>query len=54
MDDSIGVILKTLEDLHLTDSTLVYFSSDHGGTLQAYGADGQRTGGFNGPFKGLL
>ena len=33
MDDSIGRILNTLEDLHLSDHTIVVFTSDNGGAV---------------------
>ncbi|KAG0719201.1 Arylsulfatase H [Chionoecetes opilio] len=36
----------------LQDNTIVYFMSDHGGHLEALAEDGQRTGGYNGLFKG--
>jgi len=37
VDDSIGRILKTLDELHLRDSTLIVFLSDHGDMLGDHG-----------------
>ncbi len=37
MDQSVGRILKTLEQHRLTDKTLVVFTSDNGGLTQRYG-----------------
>ena len=31
MDEAVGVVLKTLEDLNLDDNTIVVFTSDNGG-----------------------
>ena len=33
LDDAVGRVLKTLDDLKLADNTLVIFSSDNGGSL---------------------
>ena len=33
VDESVGRILKTLDELHLTDNTIVIFSSDNGGAV---------------------
>ncbi|MCX6926012.1 MAG: sulfatase-like hydrolase/transferase, partial [Verrucomicrobia bacterium] len=33
LDDGVGRVLKTLDDLNLADDTLVIFSSDNGGSL---------------------
>ncbi|KAF2368032.1 Sulfatase N-terminal [Trinorchestia longiramus] len=52
MDDGVGALLSALDALSLSDKTIVYFTSDHGGHLEAVGEDGQRTGGYNGLFKG--
>jgi len=35
LDDSVGRVLKTLDDLNLADSTLVVFTSDNGGSPQS-------------------
>lgn len=53
MDQSVEMLLQTLDTLHLAETTLVYFVSDHGGHLEAVGSDGQRTGGYNGLYKGI-
>ena len=34
-DEAIGVLLRTLDDLHLTDHTIVVVTADHGETLSA-------------------
>lgn len=52
MDDSVGEILNTLDELGLANNCVVYLVSDHGGHLESLGEDGQRTGGYNGLFKG--
>ncbi|KAK4327232.1 hypothetical protein Pmani_002288 [Petrolisthes manimaculis] len=52
MDNGVGEILAALDQHNLAQSTIVYFLSDHGGVLEAVDTDGQRTGGYNGPFKG--
>ncbi|XP_007953869.1 arylsulfatase D-like [Orycteropus afer afer] len=46
-----GEILKTIEENGLQNSTFVYFTSDHGGHLEA--RDGhQQLGGWNGVYRG--
>ncbi|MCI0705390.1 MAG: sulfatase, partial [Planctomycetia bacterium] len=35
LDDAVGVLLKKLDELKLTDNTLVIFTSDNGGTQQS-------------------
>nr|XP_053642226.1 arylsulfatase H-like [Cherax quadricarinatus] len=52
MDESLGVVLDALKEYGLEDNTLVYFTSDQGGHLEAIDHDGQRIGGHNGRFKG--
>jgi arylsulfatase A-like enzyme len=49
MDDSIGQLLNLLDELKLTENTLVYFTSDHGGHIEL-----GRNGGSNLPFRGKL
>lgn len=46
-----GQILDTLDMEGLTNSTLVYFTSDHGGSLEAQLRNNQY-GGWNGIYKG--
>ena len=46
-----GQILETLDTEGLTNSTLVYFTSDHGGSLEAQFGNNQY-GGWNGVYKG--
>ena len=52
MDWSVGEILKSLDNLGLTDNTFVYFTSDHGGHLEEKGAHGEQEGGWNGIYRG--
>ncbi|XP_027970804.1 arylsulfatase E [Eumetopias jubatus] len=51
MDWMLGQILATLDMEGLTNSTLVYFTSDHGGSLEAQVRNNQY-GGWNGIYKG--
>uniref|UniRef100_A0A0P4WJV3 Sulfatase N-terminal domain-containing protein n=1 Tax=Scylla olivacea TaxID=85551 RepID=A0A0P4WJV3_SCYOL len=52
MDAALGEILAALHEHNLEDNTIVYFVSDHGAHLEAIDEDGQRSGGYNGLFKG--
>uniref|UniRef100_A0ABI7VW43 Sulfatase N-terminal domain-containing protein n=1 Tax=Felis catus TaxID=9685 RepID=A0ABI7VW43_FELCA len=51
MDWMLGKILDTLDTEGLTNSTLVYFTSDHGGSLESRLRNNQY-GGSNGIYKG--
>ncbi|XP_012585683.1 PREDICTED: arylsulfatase F [Condylura cristata] len=51
MDFMVGKILGALDDLGLTQNTLVYFTSDHGGHLEARRGRLQ-LGGWNGIYRG--
>lgn len=51
MDFMVGQLLDALDRLSLTNRTLVYFASDHGGHLEARRGHAQH-GGWNGVFKG--
>ncbi|KAM9576341.1 arylsulfatase L-like [Trichechus inunguis] len=51
MDWMVGQILDTLNEEGLTNSTLVYFTSDHGGSLESQLGNHQY-GGWNGIYKG--
>ncbi|XP_047703320.1 arylsulfatase L isoform X2 [Prionailurus viverrinus] len=51
MDWMVGKILDTLDTEGLTNSTLVYFTSDHGGSLESRLRNNQY-GGSNGIYKG--
>ena len=41
VDDNIGRLLKKLDDLKLTEDTLVIFTADHGGMLESHGLVGK-------------
>ncbi|ELK30206.1 Steryl-sulfatase [Myotis davidii] len=47
-----GQLLNVLEELQLTNKTLVYFTSDQGAHVEEVTAKGERHGGSNGIFKG--
>ncbi|XP_016075267.1 PREDICTED: arylsulfatase H isoform X1 [Miniopterus natalensis] len=51
MDWMVGKILEALDQECLTNQTLVYFTSDNGGNLEAQ-ARGEHLGGWNGVYKG--
>ena len=48
----IGQVMKTLDEQGLTQHTLLYFSSDHGGDKADADLHGRPTGGWNGVFRG--
>ncbi|XP_035659712.1 steryl-sulfatase-like, partial [Branchiostoma floridae] len=52
MDWSVGEIMKTLDELGLTENTFVYLSSDNGGHIEEVSAKGEVHGGWNGIYKG--
>ena len=52
LDWGIGLILQALEDIDEQNNTLVYFSSDQGGSLFELGPKGQVDGGYNGIYRG--
>ena len=52
MDWGIGMVLQALEDTKSRDNTLVYFTSDHGGSLFEFGPKGEVDGGYNGIYRG--
>ena len=54
MDWSVGQILDTLGRLGMHDDTLVLFTSDHGGHVEELGKRGDRQGGHNGIYRGML
>ena len=49
MDEAVGRVLKKLDDLKLTDNTLVIFTSDNGGLATTEGGPTGAT--FNGPLR---
>ncbi|XP_044522922.1 arylsulfatase L [Gracilinanus agilis] len=51
MDWMVGEVLETLDNQGLTKSTLVYFASDNGGSLESQIGNEQH-GGWNGIYKG--
>jgi arylsulfatase A-like enzyme len=54
VDDGVGVVMRTLRDLHLTDNTLVFFAADNGATREARAGLNQKPAkaGDNRPFRG--
>jgi arylsulfatase A-like enzyme len=54
LDDSVGQLLKRLDDLGLRENTIVVFSSDQGADMSKAGLGGLRFNqmGFNGPLRG--
>ncbi|XP_053562423.1 steryl-sulfatase isoform X2 [Bombina bombina] len=52
VDWSIGKILDELEENHLQDKTLVYFTSDNGAHVEEISSSGEVQGGSNGIYKG--
>ena len=54
LDDSVGRLLKRLDELGLRDNTLVAFSSDQGADMGKVSAGGLRFNqlGYNGPYRG--
>ncbi|XP_037368633.1 steryl-sulfatase isoform X2 [Talpa occidentalis] len=52
MDWSVGQVLDVLEELGLSNNTLVYFSSDQGAHVEEVTAKGEVHGGSNGIYKG--
>lgn len=42
MDDSLGQVLKALDDLGLTDNTIVVFFSDNGGNVKSWSTEGEQ------------
>ena len=55
LDDGIGLVMRTLRELRLTDNTLVFFTGDNGATTEARAGLNQKpaTAGKNGPFRGF-
>ncbi|XP_072300340.1 arylsulfatase H [Eucyclogobius newberryi] len=51
LDSIIGQVTQTVDSLGLSNHTLMYFTSDHGGHLEDRDATGQK-GGWNGIYKG--
>jgi arylsulfatase A-like enzyme len=47
MDNSVGQLLDLLDELKISENTLVYFTSDHGGHIEI-----GRNGGSNSPYRG--
>jgi arylsulfatase A-like enzyme len=54
VDDGVGLVMRTLRDLHLAENTLVFFAADNGATREARAGLGQKpaTAGNNWPFRG--
>ncbi|XP_061483055.1 steryl-sulfatase isoform X3 [Rhineura floridana] len=52
LDWSVGQILHALDQWHLSEQTLVYFTSDQGAHLEEISSNGEIHGGCNGMYKG--
>ena len=52
LDWGTGIILEALDDVGAHNNTLVYFTSDHGGSFFDFGAKGEVDGGYNGIYRG--
>jgi arylsulfatase A-like enzyme len=54
VDDGVGLVMRTLRELHLTDNTLVLFSADNGATREPRAGLNQQPAraGDNRPFRG--
>ncbi|XP_055461169.1 steryl-sulfatase-like isoform X1 [Psammomys obesus] len=52
MDWIVGRVLDTLDELGLTNDTLVYFTSDQGAHVEEVSAEGEMHGGSNGIYRG--
>ncbi|XP_012662624.1 steryl-sulfatase [Otolemur garnettii] len=52
LDWSVGQVLNILDELGLTNNTLVYFTSDHGAHVEEVNMKGDVHGGSNGIYKG--
>ncbi|XP_048351140.1 steryl-sulfatase isoform X1 [Sphaerodactylus townsendi] len=52
MDYSVGEILHMLDQWHLSEKTLVYFTSDQGAHIEEISINGEVHGGYNGIYKG--
>lgn len=48
-----GRMMRTIERLDLTNKTMMYFTSDHGGHIEDSDEQGQK-GGWNGVYRGLI
>lgn len=55
VDDGVGEILATLDQLHLRDNTLIFFGGDNGATTEPRAGLNQKpaTGGSNRPLRGF-
>jgi arylsulfatase A-like enzyme len=54
VDDGVGLVMRALRELHLTDNTLVFFTADNGATREPRAGLNQQPakGGDNRPFRG--
>ncbi|XP_072333453.1 arylsulfatase H-like [Scyliorhinus torazame] len=52
MDWHVGQIINAINNVGLTNKTLIYFTSDHGGSWDSVGTNGEHGGGWNGIYKG--
>ncbi|XP_069748153.1 arylsulfatase D-like isoform X2 [Narcine bancroftii] len=52
MDWHVGQIVNSINNLGLANKTLIYFASDHGGSRDSVGINGEIEGGWNGIYRG--
>ncbi|XP_060682864.1 arylsulfatase H-like isoform X1 [Hemiscyllium ocellatum] len=52
MDWYVGQIVKAIDNVGLTNKTLIHFTSDHGGSVDSVGSNGEHDGGWNGIYRG--
>ncbi|XP_078258172.1 arylsulfatase H-like isoform X3 [Rhinoraja longicauda] len=52
MDWHVGQIVNAIDNLGLANKTLIYFASDHGGSRDSVGINGEIDGGWNGIYRG--
>ncbi|XP_067841464.1 arylsulfatase H-like isoform X1 [Heptranchias perlo] len=52
MDWHVGQIVNSINNFGLANKTLIYFTSDHGGSWDSIGKNGECEGGWNGIYRG--
>ncbi|XP_051882115.1 arylsulfatase D-like isoform X2 [Pristis pectinata] len=52
MDWHVGQIVNSINNFGLANKTIIYFASDHGGSRDSVGINGELDGGWNGIYRG--